>query len=365
MSADTDHQVTKNGNPYPSGASAEASGAKGRSSGKFRVALTGDYEGLATTVAPWSELGEDAEVVAFAEPFASAQETIAALRDFDAVTLMRERIPLTREILEQLPRLKFIVFSGNGNETLDANAAADLDIVVCNSNPNLDLTGGAPGGKSPAELTIALLLDCTWRTGAATNLIREGGWAFRPGVPLRGKTIGIIGYGDIGKPVARTALALGMRVMAFGRSLTDEAAAADNVTRADLDQLLEESDVISIHLRLSPATRAMIGAPQIAKMKDGVIFINTARAQIVEEQPFLEALRAGKIAMAGLDVFWEEPLPHDHPLVEMPNVVMTPHIGYATEEAFTIRYRQMLETLVEYRRGNIIGRYSEPAAPSR
>jgi phosphoglycerate dehydrogenase-like enzyme len=148
-----------------------------------------------------------------------------------------------------------------------------------------------------------------------------------------------------------------MQVMAFSRSLTDETAQAEGVVRADLDGLLATSDVISIHLRLTSATRGMIGAQQVAKMKDGVILINTARAQIVAEQPFLEALRTRKIAMAGLDVFWEEPLPHDHPLMTLPNVVMTPHIGYATREAMTIRYRDMVETLVEYRRGNIIGRY--------
>jgi phosphoglycerate dehydrogenase-like enzyme len=128
------------------------------------------------------------------------------------------------------------------------------------------------------------------------------------------------------------------------------------VTRADLDTLLNKSDVISIHLPLNASTRGLIGAPQIAQMKDGVIFINTARAAIVVEQPFLDALRSGKIAMAGLDVYWEEPLPEDHPLKRLPNVVMTPHIGYATEETMVVRYRKLLEALAAYRQGSIIGR---------
>jgi phosphoglycerate dehydrogenase-like enzyme len=361
MGADSDHDAATGGS---SRGAATASVVKSESPAKFRVALTGDYEALAMKAAPWGRLGEDSEIVALHAPFASAQETVDALRDFDAVTLMRERIPLTRDILKRLPRLKFIVFSGNGNETLDVAAAAELGIVVCNSNPNLKPPDGASGGKSPAELTIALLMGCTWQTGPATTLIRGGGWAFRPGIPLRGKTLGIVGYGDIGSAVARTALALGMRVIAFGRRLTDDAARADNVIRADLDELLEASDVISIHLRLAPETQGMIGAPQIARMKDGVIFINTARAQIVAEAPFLEALRTRKIAMAGLDVFWEEPLPHNHPLTSLPNVVLTPHIGYATQEAIVIRYRDMLETLVEFRQGNIISRYPAKAAPS-
>lgn len=337
--------------------------AQAKPSAKFRVAVTGDFESLAMKVTPWSTLGEDAEIVAFTKPFGSARETVKALRDFDAITLMHERIPLTREMFEQLPRLKLIVFSGNMNETLDDKAAAERNIVVCKSSPSFDVPPNEPGGESPCELTIALLMACTWQTGAATSLIREGGWAFRSGIPLRGKTLGVMGYGDIGRPVGRVGVALGMNVLAFARSLTDEAARADNVTRADLDTLLKNSDVISIHLPLTASTRGMIGAQQIAQMKNGVIVINTARAPIVDEQPFIQALRTRKISMAGLDVYWEEPLPAHHPLKQLPNVVMTPHIGYATEETMVVRYRGLLDTLAAYRQGNIVGRYaSKPAA---
>lgn len=325
---------------------------------KFRVAVTGDFEGLAMKVAPWSTLGEDAEVVAFKEPFTSARQTVVALRDFDAVTLMHERVPLTGEIIEQLPRLKVIVFSGRKNETLDDRAAADRGIVVCNSNPKFDVPDDEPGGKSPSELAIALLLGCTWQTGPLTTMIRQGGWAAQAGVPLRGKTLGIVGFGSVGRPVARVGLALGMRVLVYSRSLTDEDANGENVTRADLDTLLQESDVISIHLPLNASTRGMIGAKQIAQMKAGVILVNTARAAIIDEQPFLEALRTRKIAMAGLDVFWQEPLPDHHPLKELPNVVMTPHIGYVTEETMVVRYRGIVEKLAAYRGGKIVGRYA-------
>ena len=325
---------------------------------KFNVAVTGDFENLAMSVAPWDKLGGDAKVVVFTQPFDSADETIQALRDFDAVTLMHERVPLTREILDQLPRLKLIVFSGRKNATLDDLAATDRGILVCRSNPKFDVPSGRPGGNSPSELAIALMMACTWQTGAATELMREGGWAFRPGIPLRGKTLGIIGYGRIGRPVARVALALGMRVLAFNRSLTAEDARAENVTSADLNTLLKNSDVISIHLPLNATTRGMIGEREIAQMKDTAILINTARAAIVAEQPFLDALQRRKIAAAGLDVFWEEPLPANHPLKQLPNVVMTPHIGYATEETMVIRYRALLEVLAEYRLGNIAGAYS-------
>lgn len=325
---------------------------------KFRVAVTGDLEGLAIKAAPWGTLGDDTEVVAFTQPFASARDTVVALRDFDAVTLMHERIPLTREIIEQLPRLKIIVFSGRHNLALDDKAAADRGIVVCNSNPRFDVPVDEPGGKSPSELTIALLLSCTWQTGPLTTLIRQGGWAARAGVPLRGKTLGIMGFGSVGRPVARIGLALGMQVLVYSRSLTEETARTEKVASADLDTLLNESDVISIHLPLNATTRGLIGAQQIARMKDGVIVINTARAMIIEEQPFLEALRTGKISMAGLDVYWEEPLPDRHPLKELPNVVMTPHIGYVTEETMVVRYRGLLEKLAAFRGGQIIDRYA-------
>jgi phosphoglycerate dehydrogenase-like enzyme len=325
---------------------------------KFRVAVTGDFERLAMTAAPWGTLGADAEIVAFTEPFASARETVLALRDFDAVTLMHERIPLTREVIEQLPRLKVIVFSGRKNETLDDKAAADRGVIVCNSNPKFDVPDSEPGGKSPSELAIALLLACTWQIGPLTTLIREGGWAAQPGVPLRGKTLGILGFGSVGRPVARVALALGMRVLVYSRSLTEEAANVENVVHADLETVLRKADVISIHLPLNAATCGMLGTSQIAQMKDGVILINTARAAIVEERPFLEALRTRKIAIAGLDVYWEEPLPADHPLKQLPNVVMTPHIGYVTEDTMAVRYRGLLEKLTAFRYGKIVGRYT-------
>ncbi|HVY80484.1 MAG TPA: D-2-hydroxyacid dehydrogenase family protein [Steroidobacteraceae bacterium] len=335
-----------------------AAAAPAKSPGKFRVAITGDFERLAMKAAPWNTLGEDAEVVTFTKPLGSVRDTVKALRDFDAVTLMHERVPLTREMLEQLPRLKLIVFSGNRNETLDDKAAADRNIIVCKSSPDFDVPADAPGGESPSELTIALLMACAWHTGAATTLIRQGGWAFRAGTALREKTLGILGYGGVGRPVARVAVALGMRVLVLDRKLTDETARAANVTRADLDTLLKNSDVVSIHLPLTAATRGMIGAQQIAQMKDGVILINTARAPIIDEQPFLDALRSRKIGMAGLDVYWEEPLPPHHPLRTLPNVVMTPHIGYVTEETMAVRYRGLLDTLLAYRKGNIIGRYT-------
>jgi phosphoglycerate dehydrogenase-like enzyme len=206
------------------------------------------------------------------------------------------------------------------------------------------------------------MLACARHIPAADSLVRRGEWAFQANVPLRGKTLGIVGYGSVGKPVARYGQALGMRVLGFSRSLTDEAAKAEDVVRADLETLFRNSDVVSVHLPLTAQTKGMIGARQLSWLKPDAILINTARAHIIEEQPLLEALRARKIAMAGFDVFWEEPVPHDHPLMRLPNVVMTPHVGYVTEAGMLTRYDAMAEVLAAYRQGTIKDRYTPEAA---
>ena len=326
----------------------------------FRIAVTGDYEDLALQVAEWNSLGLDVQVVSFKEPFRSAQETVNALLGFDAITLMRERTLISRQILEQLPRLKLIVFTGPSNATLDSAAAIERHITVCNAI----MAGARPssplpsGGGSPAELTLALMLACAWHIPAADARIRSGGWSFQPGIPLRGKTLGIVGYGNIGKPVARYGQALGMNIAAFSRGLTEQAASADGVSKADLPTLLRTSDVVSIHLPLNSSTTGMIGVREIDAMKPGVILVNTARAPIVDQAAMLAALRAHKIAMAGLDVFDQEPLPTGHPLLRLDNVVMTPHIGYVTKGSLTDMYAAVLEVLAAYRQGIIKNRYT-------
>jgi phosphoglycerate dehydrogenase-like enzyme len=318
---------------------------------QFRLALCGDYERFAIGAAPWSTLGNDVEIKSFTEPFLSPEATVSALRDFDAITLMRERTPLSRSVLEQLPRLRLIVFTGRSNSTLDTAAAIDRHIVVCNVSSSL-------GGGSAAELALGLMLACAWHLPAADALIRLGGWAFRPGISLRGKTLGLLGYGKLGKSLAGFCLALGMTVLAFSRGLTDEKAKSDGVTRADLETLLRSADVVSIHLPLTPETIGMIGHREIDMMKRGVLLINTARAPIVDQQAMLHALKSGHIGMAGLDVFDAEPLPKQHPLRQLTNVVMTPHIGYVNEANLTGMYGAALDVLTAFRKGVVKNRYT-------
>ena len=327
----------------------------------FRIAVSGDYERLAAR-APWSSLGKDVEVAFFNEAFESPRATAAALQDFHAVVLMRERTPLPRAVLERLPKLELIVFSGPSNATLDHAAALERNITVCYAiaaqAPASPHTGG---GSSPSELTLALMMACAWNLAAADALIRKGGWAFQPGVPLRGKVLGIVGYGNIGKPVGSYGKALGMKVLGWSRSLTDAKAEADGISKADLETLLRTADVVTVHLPLTPETTGMLGAKQIAWMKPGAMLINTARAAIVDQPAMIAALRSRQLAMAGLDVFDQEPLPRDHPLLALPNVVMTPHIGYVTEQSLNGMYSAMIDVVASYRRGVTINRY-EPGA---
>jgi phosphoglycerate dehydrogenase-like enzyme len=324
----------------------------------FRIAVCGDYERLAAR-SPWSSLGKDVEAVIFNEPFASTQATTDALQNFDAVALMRERTPLPRAVLEHLPRLKLIVFNGPSNATLDYAAAVERKITICHA---MGARTGEPqntgGGTSPAELTLALMMACAWQLPAADALVRRGGWAFQPGVAMRGKVLGIVGYGNIGKPVGSYGKALGMKVLGWSRSLTDDKAQADGIFRADLETLLRTSDVVTVHLPLNAGTSGIIGAKQIGLMKPGAFLINTARAAIVDQAAMIAALRSRKLAMAGLDVFDQEPLPQGHPLLSLPNVVMTPHIGYVTEQSMSGMYSAMIDLIASFRSGVIKGRYT-------
>jgi len=339
------------------------SGLAAVSEKKFRIAVPGDYENLASRAA-WHTLGPDVEVVFFHKPFDSEHAAVKALQDFDALALMRERTPISRAMLTQLPKLKLIVFSGPSNATLDYNAAIEHNITVCYATAVPSGTPPTPaptGGSSPAELTLALMMACAWHIPAATTLIKNGGWAFQPGIPMRGKTLGIVGYGNLGREVAKYGIALGMNVLGFSRSLTDDKAQADGVTRAELETLLRTSDVVSIHLPLNASTTGMVGSKEIGWMKDGAFLINTARAPIVDEAAMIAALRTRKIAMAGLDVYNQEPLPKNHPLLQLPNVVMTPHIGYVTEGSIAGMYAAEIDVLAAFRQGTVKNRYAPKA----
>ncbi len=315
----------------------------------MRIAVLDDWQGIARDCADWTPLQHRAEVVFFERPFASTEETVAALASFDAILAMRERTAFSAEVIERLPRLRFFNMTGRRARGLDEMVRRGIVVSI---------TGGGEGGEDTAEHTLALILSAVRHVPTGDTAIRAG--RFQEGVPpgwrLAGKTLGILGLGLIGKRVARYARALDMRVLAWSRSMTAEKAAEAGVEPVAREALFEQSDIVSVHLVLSPETRGIVGAAEIARMRLGALLVNTSRALLVDEAPLLEALRAGRIG-AALDVFAEEPLPPDHPLRRAPGTVLSPHVGYGTIEAYQHFYRSSVENTLAFLGGAPIRRY--------
>jgi phosphoglycerate dehydrogenase-like enzyme len=259
----------------------------------------------------------------------------ARLADFDMVVAMRERTPFPRSLFERLPRLRLLVTTGMRNASIDLRAAADRGVVV----------SGTAGLPSPtAELTWALILALVRHVPREDRATREGRWQETLGTTLKGRTLGVLGLGQLGSRVARVGKAFEMDVIAWSQNLTAERATAVGATLAgSRDELLARADVVTIHLVLSDRTRGLVGARELGLMRPTAYLVNTSRGPIVDQGALIATLHAGKIAGAGLDVYDEEPLPADHPLRRLPNTVITPHLGYVTEETYQIFYSQALE----------------------
>ncbi len=316
----------------------------------LRVAILDDYQGVALAAAPWHELGGDVELTAFDDHVADDDALVARLAPFDVVVAMRERTPFTRARLERLPNLRLLVTTGMRNVAIDVGAARDRGIAVSG-------TGGV--STATAELTWALILALARRVPAEDRDLREGGWQRTVGVDLAGRTLGVIGLGNQGGPVARIGSAFGMRVIAWSRSLTAERAAEHGAEAVERDVLLREADVVTLHIPLSGRSRGLIGAPELALMKPTALLVNTSRGPIVDEAALAAALREGTIAGAGVDVFETEPLPAQHPLRDAPNTVLTPHIGYVTEATYAVFYGEAVEDIAAWRDGTPV-RVLEP-----
>ena len=319
-----------------------------------RIAVLDDWQGLARQAADWSALEQRAELVFFVAPFADEDEAAAVLADFDVLMVMRERTAFPRSLVERLPRLKLFAMTGRRGSSLDLVALAKRGVVICYADH--DMTAAT------AELTLGLIIAAARAIPAGDAAIRTGG--FQAGVPagfqLAGKTLGIIGLGKLGSRLARYATALDMKVLAWSQNLTEAAAAAAGAQYVTKERLLAESDVISLHLVLSARTSGLIGAAELAAMKSGAVLVNTARGPLVDEAALVSALRSGRIA-AALDVYDREPLPPDHPLRILPNVVLTPHLGYATIETFRTFYRQGIENVLAFMDGHPIRRLDPTA----
>jgi phosphoglycerate dehydrogenase-like enzyme len=309
----------------------------------MKFAILDDFQEAAASLSCMSTLRRCGELLVFRKPLSSEAELIEALKDVHVLIPIRERTQLTRPVLEALPSLEMISQTGGNAPHLDLDAATRCGIVVCT----------APGsGQSTAELTFALMLAVMRRIPQEHQALRAGHWQTGQGTGLQGKTLGIIGLGRIGSRVAHMAQAFDMRVLATGFTLTAERALAHGVRMASLEDLLARSDIVSIHLRLSERSHKLIGRRELRLMKSTAYLINTARGPIVDEAALVDALRYRRIAGAGLDVFEREPIDPTNPLLQLDNVVCTPHIGFVTQETYEQMLGGAVENILNYLDGN-------------
>jgi phosphoglycerate dehydrogenase-like enzyme len=303
----------------------------------LRIAIIDDWQGVARSSADWSKLAARAELVFFADAFGSEHDAASALADFDIILTMRERTAFPGSLIRRLPKFRMLGITGPSNPTVDVEACTREGVTVCNTPRSEAL-------YATAELALGLMIAAARSIPAADRSLRAGG--FQLGVPvgigLAGKTLGIVGAGRLGARLARYALALDMRVIAWSPNLTAGKAEEAGAVLVGKSDLMSEADVISVHMVLSPRTRGLIGADDIARMKQGAILINTSRGPLIDEAALLAAVQAGKI-IAALDVYDREPLPKDHALRASEHTVLTPHLGYGVDETWRQFYSQSVE----------------------
>jgi phosphoglycerate dehydrogenase-like enzyme len=307
------------------------------------VAVLDDYQGVALEMADWNMLTPECQVQVFRDHLIEVEALAERLRDFEVVTCMRERTPFRRDLLERLPNLRLLVTTGMRNAAIDLQAATELGVLVCG-------TAGGPDSP-PAELTWGLILALIRHIPREDAATRAGHWGTTVGLSLENKVLGVLGLGRLGAKVAKVGVAFEMSVIAWSQNLTAERAAQCGATFVTKDELFARSDILSVHVQLSARTRGLVGARELGLMKPSAYLINTARGPIVDEAALVHALQARTIAGAGLDVFDQEPLPPGHPLMSLDNTLLVPHIGYVTKEQYQVRYRDTVENIAAYLRG--------------
>jgi phosphoglycerate dehydrogenase-like enzyme len=304
---------------------------------RYRCVVLDDYQSVARGVAPWDRLADRVDVEFVAQPIEDRRALVAWLSTADIVVANRERTRIDAGLLAELPKLRLIVTTGMRNAAIDVAAARGRGIPVCG-------TGSA--GQPTVELTWALILGlCRHLVTEATG-IRQGLWQSTLGLGLRGKTLGLVGLGRVGSGVAQVGLAFGMRVIAWSPRLDAARAQAAGVELAPgLENLFAAADIVSLHAVLNEESRGMVGRDLLAAMRPGALLVNTARAGLVDETALIECLETGRLAGAALDVFSREPLPADHPLRRLPNVLATPHLGYVTEDNYARFFGDAVENI--------------------
>ncbi len=312
----------------------------------MRVAVLDDYQSVASSMADWSSLTDGIEVTFFSDHLAEEDALATSLADFDIVMGMRERTAFPRSLLERLPALRCLITTGARNASFDTEAATGLGITVC----------GTPGaGEGPTELTWGLIIGLMRRIAEEDRATRDQGkWGIHVGSSLQGKTLALLGLGHIGSLVARVGNAFDMRVIAWSQNLTAERAAACHATLVDKDTLFAEGDVVSVHVRLSDRTHGLVGSHEIGLMKSTAILVNISRGPIVAESALVDALQRKAIGGAALDTFDVEPLPVDHPFLTLDNTLITPHVGYVTQEGYRAFYSGVVENIRAFASGEAI-----------
>ncbi len=298
-----------------------------------KIAVLDDYQNVARDMADWDSLPVDVSVDFYQDHLSAEDDVARRLEPYQVIVAMRERTPFQRALISRLPNLKLLVTTGMRNASIDLDAASEHGVTVCG-------TDGLP--YPTAELTWALILALVRKVPTEDAATRAGKWQVTMGEGLQGKTLGIIGLGRLGSQVARIGAAFGMNLLAWSQNLTAERAAEFGARLVPKDELLSQSDIVTIHLVLSDRTRGLLGQRDLSLMKPSAYLVNTSRGPIVDESALIHALESGAIAGAGLDVFDIEPLPLDHKLRTLSNTVLTPHMGYVTAETYRIFYGMRL-----------------------
>ena len=302
----------------------------------LKVAILDDYQNVSQQFVDLKKLSGKYEFKIFSEPFEDEADTLEQLADFEALLIMRERTPMTKNIIDNLPKLKFIITSGSRNKSIDLEAAKKRNVIVCGTEINIHPT---------PELTWALILGLARNLKEEIDNMYQGYWQTTIGVELKGKILGLIGLGRVGSEVAKIGKAFGMQVMAWSDNLDLNKCKELNVLPCSKEDLISNSDFLSIHVQGGERYKDCITIKELDKMKKTAFLINTSRGPIVNEDDLIIALSTNEIAGAGLDVYEKEPLPENNKLRFLPNALLTPHIGYVTAENYTIFYNQMIEAL--------------------
>jgi phosphoglycerate dehydrogenase-like enzyme len=319
----------------------------------MKIAILDDYQNVALKMADWSKIAARCRIDIIDRPLSVPDEAAHMLAPYDVVCMLRERTAAPRTLIEKLPNLKLLAITGLQHRTLDLAAATDHGVLVCHSSAHAGAHQGTP------ELAFGLMLAAIRHIPQEDRNTREGHWQKTLGAQLFGRTLGLVGLGKIGRKVAKVAQAFEMNVIAWSQNLTAESAAEAGVKRVDKDELFRLSDIISLHLVLGERSRGVVGRHELALMKPSAFIVNTARGPLIDEQALIEVLQARRIAGAGLDVYWQEPIPNDHPLLKLDNVVLTPHLGYVVEESYSAFYGDIVEAVTAWLDGKPI-RMSNP-----